>query len=500
MRLSKPFRLSLLLIILLALLSIVQWTTAQDSSSGLQLMSFNVSYGGRVYDSATNQTTFSYVVTGTGTRPDLSHFSLEIPTCAPPLIVAATSPTDAVSYGVDPTTGVNGIKWDLPLRTTETRTYSITFVGSVAEGGVQVAVKGDTFEVGSIAGPSCVTASIDVDKFVSVDGGATWEDPDDAPGPQVEPGAPVSFRFVITNVGNVDLSNVTLSDSVFDTSACIMPAALAVGAFAECTVGPFPAVEGQHVNTATASAVIGNQTITDTDDAYYFSGDLPLIEIEKSVSSDGGATWKDSTSVVIGENVFYRFVITNTGNVPLTNLVLTDDSFSTTSCTLPASLAPGASHECVVGPQPAGSAIHTNTATITATFDEQTISDTDTATYHPVENQDVIIVIEGPVTQINVNVITIFNMNIELDPVDPLLLRIRVGDHLRVEGNVRGSGTTIVIVAVNIIIVNPIIVVTGPVYQAGGPVVIPVGCKLTGRGNGRIRCKGSGRGRSSRGS
>src|SRR5690606_3104455 len=109
--------------------------------AGVLVHTFRVAYVGRVYDPATNQTTFTYLVCGTGTPPDLSHFAIEIPVCIPALSVVATHPSDAVSFGTDPPTGSNGIKGESPLLTTATRTCSITFAGDVAEGSVQAAVK-----------------------------------------------------------------------------------------------------------------------------------------------------------------------------------------------------------------------------------------------------------------------------------------------------------------------------------------------------------------------
>jgi len=71
----------------------------------------------------------------------------------------------------------------------------------------------------------------------------------------------------------------------------------------------------------------------------------------------------------------------------------------------------------------------------------------------------VIIVIEGPVQAINVNIITIYNINIEVKADDPILTIIKIGDVIHVEGNVVRSGATIVIVAINIIIVDTNVVV-----------------------------------------
>ena len=64
------------------------------------------------------------------------------------------------------------------------------------------------------------------------------------------------------------------------------------------------------------------------------------------------------------------------------------------------------------------------------------------------------IVIEGPVEAININIVTIFDIDIEVDPDDPILNVIEIGDTIRVEGDTTGTGDTIIIVAINITIIN----------------------------------------------
>jgi hypothetical protein len=70
-------------------------------------------------------------------------------------------------------------------------------------------------------------------------------------------------------------------------------------------------------------------------------------------------------------------------------------------------------------------------------------------------NGDVIIVIEGPVEQININIITIYNINIEVAPDDPLLTVIQIGDVIRVEGHLDDDDSdTIIIIAVTVIFID----------------------------------------------
>jgi hypothetical protein len=134
------------------------------------------------------------------------------------------------------------------------------------------------------------------------------------------------------------------------------------------------------------------------------------------------------------------------------------------------------------------------------------------------------IIIEGPVQEININVITIYDIDITLGEDDPILGIIQIGDILHVEGDTQDANGTIVIIAINIIIINvDINVATGEFWrddgtcsnppppwapahgwrrrcgntgggtvitQPSGQIVVPPGCKITGIGNNNphIKC------------
>lgn len=68
-----------------------------------------------------------------------------------------------------------------------------------------------------------------------------------------------------------------------------------------------------------------------------------------------------------------------------------------------------------------------------------------------------VIVIEGAVSSIDGNVITIFDREVVLDPADPLLTTIQVDDEVRVEGRQDG----VIIRVINITFVNVTVVVEG---------------------------------------
>lgn len=93
-----------------------------------------------------------------------------------------------------------------------------------------------------------------------------------------------------------------------------------------------------------------------------------------------------------------------------------------------------------------------------------------------------IIVVYGPVVAININVVTVYNIDIELDDDDPVLTVIQIGDIIRVEGEYRddddddnddddgNDDSPIVIVnIVNITFINvTVIIIDGQVWRDPG--------------------------------
>lgn len=507
------------LLSVVTLLGLLFITQAVVLAQGMVLNGFSVSYSGRVFNNATNRTTFTYTVAGTNVPPDLSHFDIEIPTCETPLEAVAYSPAQAVSFGVDPTTGVNGIKWDLPLGMNQTRVYSISFAGNVSEGTVTAAVKGGNgFEAGAVPGPSCTQVGLQVVKSVSVDGGGTWNDSEIPTGPVVAVGAPVSFMFQITNTGDFPLENVTLTDSMYDVSSCGAIGALQPAGVFECVIGPVPAAEGQHVNIATATGVYNGTTFTDTDAAHYFAGTLPKLTVEKLVGLSGTSTWYAADSapgLIVSKDdmVSFRFVISNEGTETFTGITLADSKFSAAGCQIPAELKPAESFECVIGPFGLDSSdAQVNTLTVTAVANGQTITVTDAAHYQrdADDDTDVIVVIEGPVQVVINNIIVIYDIEIQLQPNDPLLTVIKVGDVVRVEGSISDDDddhTTIIVIAVIVVVIDvDIYVVDNQVWRDDGECANPPPPwapahgwrrKCGGGGNVIIIQGGNGRGRGS---
>ena len=125
--------------------------------------------------------------------------------------------------------------------------------------------------------PCLGNPSIQVVKYVSVDHGVTWYDANSsAEGPIIYEGQPLKYKFVVTNTGDVQLTNITLTDSnydlkTFDTTVIVSP--LAAGGSFSFEIGygapQIHAVQGYVKNTVTATGDYNGVTYKDTDVAWY---------------------------------------------------------------------------------------------------------------------------------------------------------------------------------------------------------------------------------------
>jgi uncharacterized repeat protein (TIGR01451 family) len=231
--------------------------------------------------------------------------------------------------------------------------------------------------------------TIDLIKYVSVNNQTSWDDANSPPGPSILVGKDVYFKFRIENTGNVTLTGITLTDSVYNLAGITpaLPASLAAGAVYEGIIGPIAATAGGHTNTGNATAYWEANPVSDTDPANYFGSAL-TIDLIKYVSVNNQTSWDDANSppgpsILVGKDVYFKFRIENTGNVTLTGITLTDTVYNLTGITpaLPASLASGAVYEGIIGPIAATAGGHTNTGNATGYWEANPVSDTDPANY-----------------------------------------------------------------------------------------------------------------------
>ncbi|MGA9595605.1 MAG: hypothetical protein WBV06_05590, partial [Acidimicrobiia bacterium] len=183
----------------------------------------------------------------------------------------------------------------------------------------------------------------------------------------VAAGGTVTFDITVTNTGDVSLSNVAVTDAL--ASGCDTTiGTLAAGASTtySCTM---TAGTNDFTNTATVTAddPLGNP-VTDSDIADVTVVN-PAITIDKT---------PDSQQIVAGETATFDITVTNTGDVDITDVTVSDPLAPNCNGSF-ASLATGASetYSCTMT---TGGTDFTNTATVTGNDPlANPVTDSDTA-------------------------------------------------------------------------------------------------------------------------
>lgn len=221
--------------------------------------------------------------------------------------------------------------------------------------------------------------------------------------PIVAIGGAVTWTYRVTNTGNVPLSDVRVADS--DTTVAVdcngeaagdgQGFALAVGSSLTCSATGV-AKDGQYENTGTVTAK-GETTpgspdgpltpdADDSDISHYF-GSNSAITIKKytnltstpafaavdDADVPAGLDLTGNHVVPAGTTLYWAYVVTNTGNVALSNVTVTDDKGVAVTCpssTLAASDGePGGSDEmvCTASGRLDTVGQYTNVGTVTGT-------------------------------------------------------------------------------------------------------------------------------------
>ncbi|RZA00453.1 MAG: DUF11 domain-containing protein [Sphingobacteriaceae bacterium] len=159
-------------------------------------------------------------------------------------------------------------------------------------------------------------------------------------------GNSITYTFTIKNIGNVALNNITLVDAKIGLNVNL-PSALAVGASTTYskvyTLSQSDKDLGSVTNTASVSSKspAGN-TITDVSGTDENNDNPTIVTSPQSGSLIFTKVVSGTIPTVVGGTLNYAFKVTNTGNVTLTNIVVTDANATITGSPI-TSLLPGAS-------------------------------------------------------------------------------------------------------------------------------------------------------------
>lgn len=179
-------------------------------------------------------------------------------------------------------------------------------------------------------------------------------------------GSDVTFEIVVTNTGSYDLTDVVVTDEQAPGCATLI-GDLAAGESVSytCTV---PAVIQGFTNTACVEGVIQNLILSDCD-----SSTVRVADIDIRKQAEG----PDSRDFVSGSDVTFEIVVTNTGEIDLTDVEVTDAE-APGCANFIGDLAAGASvtYSCTV---PAVTEGFTNTACVAGLFAAGQVDDCDSS-------------------------------------------------------------------------------------------------------------------------
>ena len=144
-------------------------------------------------------------------------------------------------------------------------------------------------------------------------------------------GSTVPYSFDVTNTGNVPLETISVSDPLVGAVTC--PAGpLPVGATVTCTAPPYTLTQadvnsGEVINNATATGTVaGLPDATDDDSTSTTIAAAPALTLEKTAGTPVDENGSGLTDA--GDTIAYTFVVTNSGNLPINTVGITDDLLS----------------------------------------------------------------------------------------------------------------------------------------------------------------------------
>jgi uncharacterized repeat protein (TIGR01451 family) len=220
---------------------------------------------------------------------------------------------------------------------------------------------------------------------------------------EFDTGDTITYKVILRNVGSVNLSSVTLTDSLgWPTTCSPVPSNIASGSSPyTCTYSRTATTSGDLTNTVTATAA----EITSVADSAVVSVTQPPVTImvtkwlspyKDGADGDGLPSFGTVNNLTVYRNtlvpnatVWFRVRVENTGGATVNNLVITDSrgalpygqNTTTAACdSQPSSLAPGGVFLCRYRVTLSATGTYANTVTATASNVTAGADTTSTAT------------------------------------------------------------------------------------------------------------------------
>ena len=182
----------------------------------------------------------------------------------------------------------------------------------------------------------------------------------------------VRYKFVVHNNGDTSLFNIQINDLSFGSPITCPATGLAAGASMTCTADSLHTVSLSEANAghidfkATVTSTYAGKTYTKTATLITAVAQNPSIQIVKNLASFDDND--SSGSITAGDYLWYRFTVTNSGNVTLSNISVTDLTFAIPVNCPVSLLAPSSATNCLAGtghiitPNEANARLVSNTA------------------------------------------------------------------------------------------------------------------------------------------
>jgi uncharacterized repeat protein (TIGR01451 family) len=265
-----------------------------------------------------SQVPYDFVVTNSGTTP-ITNLVVNDPKIGP-----VTCPTTTLAVG---------------QTVTCTATYTVTAADAAAGGIDNTAIATGTSDGTLVESPpSSEHVPLDRPPAIGIDKEV------ETPGPYAV-GQTVTYRYTVRNTGGVQLQNVTVQDDHVTGITCqstTLAPAEQPGDTTTCTgtyvITAADGTAGEVTNVATATGrTADGETILSPETQVTVPIGTPHVTLAKRVTSTG--------PYQVGSEVAYAYTVTNTGTLPLDDVMVLDDHATNVTCQA-TTLAAGASTEC----------------------------------------------------------------------------------------------------------------------------------------------------------
>ncbi|UAA38000.1 hypothetical protein KIH87_15080 [Paraneptunicella aestuarii] len=260
---------------------------------------WSASYTGCSFNADTQTATYSYQMTVDSAEKDLSHWVLAFDT---DMVIVDSTGNANTDFGLDPTTGVYGFKWDSGQDSGTTQTYTLTVNGECNAVATEYSVKGGTyFAIGETMGPSA-DGGDGPDPTTYAISGSVYIDANNSQSLDIDEPA-----LNNTTVQLLDASGSVIAETLSNSSGDYQFEGLLAGSYSVVVPDTTTDFEGDFNETLTeyydtwsnmTSVTIDSQDVADVDFGY--SADMAAVmhDLDSADPDDDGYSFTGSGKTI----------------------------------------------------------------------------------------------------------------------------------------------------------------------------------------------------------